>query len=128
MNNRFVSLMIERLREVDTLETLDVKFDADRARPNHNLAWTVERFAQDIFFARKMDQFVRPLLESLDAGMDMDEWVAMVENTRDDAIGMLVDGHWRASSTSMMQNFINQCESEAAAWFVDTVDRYLGRG
>jgi len=112
----------KKLTEMDTLREVEVAFANSHAK--QGAAWAIESMAADIFAARQVARLVRPLIEAR-ADLSDEEWLVRARATKDSAARQLLDGHWRHNSTSMLQNAVNQWESEALSKFVWLMGRYL---
>lgn len=123
MDERQAARLLKRLKDLDTLTALEVRF-AEHAQAV-NLACAIERYGASIIRAHALARIVRPLIADREEGRDVDEWIVRVKAERDAAVRHLVQGHWRASSTNIMQNAANQWEAEAMAAFVEML-RFQG--
>lgn len=112
--------IIEFISELDTYDATQKKF---LEQAQDNAAWAIERYADDVIYARAMTRLVRPLI-AIHAEQGESAFLEAVKAVRNDAMRQLVNGAWRHNSTSMLQNAINQWESEALAKFIDKL-RYF---
>lgn len=112
--------IMEAITDLDTFDAVQQKFIEETQR---NPAWAIERYAGDVIYARAMARLVRPLL-AIYTDEGEDAFIEAVKVQQKDATHQLVIGVWRSSSTSMLQNTMNQWEAGAIAKFVDRL-RYI---
>lgn len=113
--------LVEHLRSLDQTEAIDRKFDEHRAK--HGLAAAVVQYGDDSVHALMVRRLVEPLLRA-HVEMSEEEWSAAVRNQAHYATRRLLEGCWRANSTSVMQNAVSQWESIALADFIRCVEMW----
>ena len=112
------------IAEFDTLDADQAKF-MEEASSAGGAAWAIERYGDQMFFARQCARIVRPLLkayESIVTPDDAAEWIDMVKDAKREYTDRLIRMHGRHNSTSVLHNAINQWEAEAMSRFVERMN------
>lgn len=110
--------------EFDTLDADQAKF-MEEAAGGGGAAWAIERYGEQMFFARQCARIVRPLLNAygkIKSDEDRAEWLDMVKDVKRECTDRLIRLHGRHNSTGNLQNVVNQCEAEAMSRIVSRLD------
>lgn len=126
MTRTAADALLDMLKSLDTLDGVQAKF-TEEVTGVGGAAWAIECYADDVFFARQMARMVRPLIKAYDE-KPADEWLKMVRRAHRENTAHLINNHGRHNSTSILQNGINQWESEAMSKFVNMVGYWLQEG
>lgn len=118
-----IDQMSSMLASLDTLDEIQAKFAAEVVGVG-GASWAIERYADQVFYARQMARLVRPLLNTYE-DKDAGEWMKQVKHVYRETTERLINNHGRHSSTSLLQNGINQWEAEAMSKFVNMVGYWL---
>lgn len=118
-----IEQLYDMLKGLDTLDEMQEKFAAECIGPG-GATWAIERYADDVFFARQMARIVRPLLKAHET-MPAHEWLVLVRRANREATDRLINNHGRHNSTSILQNAINQWEAKALSRFVQRLSYHL---